>query len=694
MSKAAARQEAGIATAVSPSQVSPKRQKLAAFLVTDDAELWPQIGAHLPAKLVFRQIDSVNELLDAVPTDLPAVVVWDARSSPDKIGELSKLQAHSGRFGMVVLDDGGAEWTQALHHGQLVAHIPFPIDQSRVLGALGNACEEANARAALLGGQGAGPGRSGGDGIVAMTVVTIYSAIGLALGAGVILSGHGGDVPSSPTAHAQSGGASSSSVDTSLGATEWTAPISAASDASSESEAAEEKVDTLIQQAQHAMRDRHFIEPSDGSALALYRSALALDPSSGEARQGLQRLAELLIARVQSAMEQRQFDAALQSLETVRSIDPEDKRLPALDERIAKMRSELGPAEIQAAVNAQNFDRAAQLIEQAGRAKSIGEPRLNALREELRRRRADSDTARLVGVLEARIEQDHLVEPPGDSAVYYLLQARKSGATSAELQAQFRELSRRLSLAAHAAIAQQRLEEAERLAADLRSIGAPLSQVAALQRDIGLARAQHVPAVTQESHLLDLARARLAEGNVVEPQDDSAWHYLSQLTALDPQNASLPSLSKAVQTQILAQGRSALDAGQPAQAESLLELAAALGPSSDAEALRERLRNSRPAPSTGPQEVAEASLTRTRALTIDYPSTALSKHIEGSVEVAYTVTPKGTVSDLTLIASSPAGIFEKAAMLAVGRLRYKPVQNGGRPVAVSTKMLVTFRLAK
>ena len=115
------------------------------------------------------------------------------------------------------------------------------------------------------------------------------------------------------------------------------------------------------------MRDRHFIEPSEGSALSLYRSALLLAPGNGEAQQGLKRLSEILVGRVQSALDEKQFDAALQALETVRSIDPNDPRLPALDERIAKMRDELGPAEIQAAINAQNFDRATQLIDQAVR---------------------------------------------------------------------------------------------------------------------------------------------------------------------------------------------------------------------------------------------------------------------------------------------------------------------------------------
>jgi protein TonB len=248
-------------------------------------------------------------------------------------------------------------------------------------------------------------------------------------------------------------------------------------------------------------------------------------------------------------------------------------------------------------------------------------------------------------------------------------------------------------LAARTDIAQQHLEDADRFATDLRNIGVPLSQVAGLQHDIGVARAQHpTVAVPEQPHYVDLVRTRLAQGSVIEPQSDSALHYLNQLKATDPQNVSIAPLSNAVQAQILAQAREALEASLPGQTEALLQIAASLGPSPEADALRDRLRG--PAASTKPKEVAEASLTRSRALQIDYPSSALSKQTEGEVEVGYIVTSKGAVSDLEVLSATPPGVFEKAATNAVSRLRYKPVIDAGRPVAVSTKMLVKFRLAK
>jgi protein TonB len=698
MTRASARQQPADAPGISSAPAAPKRQKLAALLVTADVELWPQIGAHLPTKLSFRQIDSVGELLRDVASDTPAVVVWDARGCEEKTADLSRIQSHSARFAMIVLDDDDSAWESAIQNGQIVAFCPVPVDQSRLIGALGGAYEEARARVALLGEQSGAHAPAGGGKRIARMAIAGGFAVVVAAGAALMLSrqsGHDGNPANAPSAgHASpatAGGVPQSAPQTPEPAA---ASESTAADHSPSASPAEEKVDALIEQAQRAMRDRHFIEPAEGSALSLYRSALVLDPSSGEARQGLQRLAEVLLARVQSALDERQFDVALQALENVRSIDPGDKRLPAFDDRIAKMRAELGPAEIQAAINADNFDRAAQLIDQSARTKSVGESKLNLLREDLRRHRAESDAMRLVALVDARLQQDQLVDPPNDSAAYFLAQARKAGATPADLQSQFRELSRRLLQTAHADIAQQHLDDADRLAGELRSIGVPLSQVAELQHEIGLARAQRAPAAPEQPKFLDLARTRLAQGSVVEPEGDSALHYLNQLKATDPQNPSLAQLSKAIQTQIVAQARAALDASQPAQAESLLQLSASLGPSPDADSLRDRLGSARAAAITGPQEVAEASLTRIRKLEIEYPTNALLSKTEGGVEVSYVVTPKGTVSDLRVLSSGPAGVFDKAATTAVTRLRYKPVLDGGKPIAVSTKILVIFRLAK
>ena len=61
------------------------------------------------------------------------------------------------------------------------------------------------------------------------------------------------------------------------------------------------------------------------------------------------------------------------------------------------------------------------------------------------------------------------------------------------------------------------------------------------------------------------------------------------------------------------------------------------------------------------------------------------------MELGYTVTAKGGVADIKVLDSNPPGVFEKAASNAIARLRYKPVLEDGKAVAVATKMLVKFR---
>jgi protein TonB len=456
---------------------------------------------------------------------------------------------------------------------------------------------------------------------------------------------------------------------------------------------ADEKVDLLIEKAGQAMLDRHFIDPADGSALTLYRSALVLDPNNGEAHQGLQRLAEILFTRAQSALDERKFDVALQALESARSINPGDRRLSALDERIASLRAELGPAQILATINAQNFDHAAQLIDEAARTKSLSGAKLAQLRDELRRRHQEFDVANFVKLIDTRLQQDKLVEPRNDSAAYYLIQARAAGASAAALLPQSQEIYKRLTQAEHAAIDQRRFADADRLLADLRTYGVPAATIASLQHDLSTARSQQAAAAPAQPQYLDLAQSRLAQGKLTEPDNDSALFYVNQLRATDPKNSGLPRISSAVQGQILEQARAALDATQPARAESLLQMAAGLGASADLAALSQRLAQLK-LTTAGPPEVLEASLTRAKAIELDYPTDALRRGVEGWADVTYVVTAEGKVTTIKVLDSSPKGVFDAAATRALQRMRYQPATQGGKSSAVATKLRISFRLTK
>lgn len=681
MSKPALKVEETSSDATLPPSMPSPKQKLPALLVTSDDSLWSDLGA-IDADWVPKQLDSVDELVASFSAGQPGVVLWDARAQAAPAAVLSRLQLHSDRLAVIVLDspENAASWARAIEKRQVAAHVPLPIVADTLSDALKRAREEIDARVALLGVARTPTAPSqGGASKKAALMIGAAALVALA-GAGAFFwqrQQAPAEAPKKPAVAVQS------------------VQVEPEKTAASK----DDKVDTLIERAQQAMLDRHYLDPVDGSALSLYRDALILDPTNGEATQGLQRLAGILIARVQSALDERKFDVALQALETARSIIPDDSRLAALDERIASVRNELGTTQIQAALNAQNFDRAAQLIEEAARAKSVPAAKLAQLRDDLHHRRDQTDLSRLVTLIDARLQQDHLLDPHNDNADYYLIQARQAGAPASTLQPRMEEFVRRLVAATRAAIDQHRFADADRYLAELHNDATPAASLSSLQHDLAAARTVPTKQKIDTPPFLDLARSRLAQGSLVEPDNDSALYYVNQLRAADPQNAGLSQISGALQTQIADRARAALSGGDVAKAESLLRVAGTLGASTEVDGLNERLLQAKlaasgtTAPANGLPEVPEATLTRTKQLKPQYPHQALVHNVEGWVEIGYTVTAAGKIVDAQALKSNPAGVFEAAGLDAVNHLRYQPYVKDGKPTAVATKIRVAFRLS-
>jgi len=73
-----------------------------------------------------------------------------------------------------------------------------------------------------------------------------------------------------------------------------------------------------------------------------------------------------------------------------------------------------------------------------------------------------------------------------------------------------------------------------------------------------------------------------------------------------------------------------------------------------------------------------------------YPARALSRGLEGYVDLSFTVTTAGTVRDPIIIFST-SSLFERAATRAVLKFKYKPRVVDGIPVDVSgVKTRITF----
>lgn len=78
-----------------------------------------------------------------------------------------------------------------------------------------------------------------------------------------------------------------------------------------------------------------------------------------------------------------------------------------------------------------------------------------------------------------------------------------------------------------------------------------------------------------------------------------------------------------------------------------------------------------------------------------YPRRAQTRGIEGYVLLEFVVTKTGAVRDPVVIEASPPGIFDRAAIQAALKFKYKPkVVNGEAIDVAGVRNLITFELAE
>ena len=76
-----------------------------------------------------------------------------------------------------------------------------------------------------------------------------------------------------------------------------------------------------------------------------------------------------------------------------------------------------------------------------------------------------------------------------------------------------------------------------------------------------------------------------------------------------------------------------------------------------------------------------------------YPRRALSRGIEGYVIVEFTVTKQGTVRDPKVIKAEPESLFDRAAMDAALKFKYKPrVVNGEAVEVAGVQNKISFQI--
>ncbi len=81
-----------------------------------------------------------------------------------------------------------------------------------------------------------------------------------------------------------------------------------------------------------------------------------------------------------------------------------------------------------------------------------------------------------------------------------------------------------------------------------------------------------------------------------------------------------------------------------------------------------------------------------RPLSIEYPKKARFEEIEGYVLISISITDSGKVEDVTVIESTPEGVFDRTVLRTYRRWKFVMPTVDGKPIPVKTNHRIFFKL--
>jgi len=668
---AAAQSDTAVRSNSGPGGFKSKRPL--AVIATPDLDLWAQLGPMLESTVSMRHADSLASAAAMLKPGTRTILVADLRGlAPEDFAPISG-SAHNPV--VIAIRDGASAGMvdQLMLEGAIHALVDAPIEQSAILRAVNDAARISSTADALSAVTAPASDSSGGDDeksgkSMGMIIGVAVGVLALAGGAWFFLN-----KDSAAPASAASDAAAPAAAPSAAGDKGGTAAPTAS-------------LDEVLEKARLAMDERRYIEPAKNNALEHFRQVLVLDPGNAEATEGLKRLGGLLIARARTALDERRFDNALAELEAARSIDPNDQRLVEVDTKLDSMRAQTALAQIQATLAAQNFDRAASLLESAQKDALLPPAQIAQLSKELESKRRSATTSRLVASAESRLANGRLVTPAGESAKDSIAALREAGASNELVGRLNADLNQRLLAAARDAAGRgdQAAVQANLNAA--RDNGVSAAALNAAQRDITAAAQKQQRTTDDIARFAKAAQDRLASGQLLTPANDSAVSNAERLRLLDVRNPTTVQVVRDVRSRLIAEARARLVTNKPVEAAAFLDAAESLGGDADLGELRATLATAQQAAVTAAAAPKLPPLKMTRPPRPKYPASA--KGVEGWVRVEFHVTPGGRTERVRVLSSEPAGLFDAAAITAMEDARFEEFEGTESRLAVQK---ISFR---
>lgn len=184
-------------------------------------------------------------------------------------------------------------------------------------------------------------------------------------------------------------------------------------------------------------------------------------------------------------------------------------------------------------------------------------------------------------------------------------------------------------------------------------------------------------------------RKAIAAGNLVSPAGASARDLLAESNTWSAERTQLTGEMVAA---LVAAAQDMIDARQLADAEALMNAAVELGGDADEfDALRAALENAYIEQESN-RIASMSELVRVKAVAPRYPRRAQERDLSGWVDIYFTITPTGETADISVQRSEPESVFDRAAVEAVEKWAFQPVEYRGRVIDQRAGTRVVFRL--
>ncbi|MET0658430.1 MAG: TonB family protein [Steroidobacteraceae bacterium] len=436
--------------------------------------------------------------------------------------------------------------------------------------------------------------------------------------------------------------------------------------------AVDPQVAAHLSDAQQALIDRHYFEPSDASALHYYQLVLALDPNNREARDGIDRIANRVLADAEELIPRDKLADAAVAIESIRHVRPSHPQLPRVEALLRQQQERLvllAKQEMNPPPRSAPIPTTVKVTAKASTAKAS----------------TSNTAAEALALGRQRLAQGRLLTPANDSAKFHLLAAQRLTPDNLQVRSALRDLRAQVLTGAEQALAIQDFDSAASMISAARELGASSRDVDALRNKL---QAQQQGG--RKDELLQLVLQRTQANHLMEPLRDSATDYLQQLARIDRRSQAYQRALEALGTRLVANARTAIYQENYEHAARLLTHARALGFNSaelenaDGTA-RAALQNPR-------QQLTAAQLRRRiRSVEPEFPAEAKRTQDSGWVDVTLSIAPNGSVANAQVKQASVPELFDRAALAAVRKWRYEPRPSSGRKDFDTVDVRLEFR---